>query len=38
MLTVGQDTLDYVVTPERTRAPLQAGAYSAQLNFRLNYD
>jgi type 1 fimbria pilin len=38
MLAVGQDTLDYTVTPERTRAPLQAGAYSAQLNFRLNYE
>lgn len=38
MLAVGQDTLDYIVTPERTRAPLQAGAYSAQLNFRLNYE
>jgi type 1 fimbria pilin len=38
MLAVGQDSLDYVVTPERTRAPLQAGAYSAHVDFRLNYD
>ena len=38
MLAVGQDTLDYVVTPERTVAPLQAGAYSAHVDFRLNYD
>jgi len=38
LLAVGQGQLDYTVTPERTRAPLQAGAYSAQLNFRLNYD
>lgn len=38
MLAAGQDALDYVVTPERTRAPLQAGAYSAHVDFRLNYD
>jgi type 1 fimbria pilin len=38
MIAAGQDTLNYTVTPERTRAPLQAGAYSAQLNFKLNYD
>lgn len=38
MLAVGQDRLDYIVTPERTRAPLQAGAYSAHVDFRLNYD
>ncbi|CAI1035138.1 fimbrial protein [Serratia liquefaciens] len=38
MLAVGQSTLDYIVTPERTRAPLQAGAYSAHVDFRLNYD
>ena len=38
MLAVGQDQLDYIVTPERTRAPLQAGAYSAYVDFRLNYD
>ncbi len=38
MLAVGQDQLDYVVRLERTRAPLQAGAYSAHVDFRLNYD
>lgn len=38
MLAVGQDSLDYFVTPERTRAPLQAGEYSAHIDFRLNYD
>lgn len=38
MLAVGQDQLDYVVKLERTRAPLQAGAYSAHVDFRLNYD
>ncbi|MCQ4094528.1 type 1 fimbrial protein [Erwinia persicina] len=38
LLAAGQDSLDYIVTPERTRAPLQAGAYSAHVDFRLNYD
>lgn len=38
MLAVGQNTLEYIVTPERTRAPLQAGAYSTHVDFRLNYD
>ncbi|ENZ3708443.1 type 1 fimbrial protein [Serratia rubidaea] len=38
MLSVGQDTLDYIVTLERTHAPLQVGAYSAHADFRLNYD
>ncbi|WP_373467406.1 fimbrial protein [Serratia fonticola] len=38
MLAVGLDQLDYVVKLERTRAPLQAGAYSAHVDFRLNYD
>lgn len=38
LLDEGQDRLDYIVTPERTRAPLQAGAYSAHVDFRLNYD
>lgn len=38
ILTTGHDTLSYAVTPERTRAPLKTGAYSAQLNFRLNYE
>lgn len=38
LLTPGQNTLTYTVAPERTRAPLQAGAYWAQLNFGLSYD
>lgn len=37
-LTPGQDALTYRVMPERTAAPLQAGAYRSQINFRLNYD
>jgi type 1 fimbria pilin len=37
-LAIGQDTLSYSITPERTRAPLQAGAYSAYVDFRLSYD
>lgn len=38
LLTPGQDALHYTLVVERTRAPLQAGAYSANLDFRLNYD
>lgn len=38
LLTPGQNELTYTVTPERTRAPLHAGAYWAQVNFGLNYD
>lgn len=38
LLTPGQAVLDYIVTPERTRAPLEAGAYSAHVDFRLSYD
>ncbi|MEE4412058.1 fimbrial protein [Serratia sp. C2(1)] len=38
LLTPGQDALTYTVRPERTRAPLQAGAYRAQVDFKLNYD
>nr|WP_258090251.1 fimbrial protein [Serratia liquefaciens] len=38
LLAVGQDRLDYIIKLERTRAPLQAGAYSAHVDFRLNYD
>lgn len=38
LLTPGQTVLDYTVTPERTRAPLEAGAYSAHVDFRLSYD
>lgn len=38
LLTPGQDVLNYTLVAERTGAPLQAGAYSAHLDFRLNYD
>ncbi|WP_426509625.1 fimbrial protein [Serratia proteamaculans] len=38
LLTPGQSVLNYRVMPERTRAPLQAGAYSAHVDFRLSYD
>ncbi|CAI1543109.1 TPA: fimbrial protein [Serratia fonticola] len=38
LLTPGQNELTYHITPERTRAPLQAGAYWAQMNFGLSYD
>lgn len=38
LLTPGQNTLTYNVAPERTRAPLVAGAYSAEVDFRLSYD
>lgn len=38
LLTPGQNTLAYSVAPERTRAPLMAGAYSAAVDFRLSYD
>lgn len=37
-LTPGLNMLTYTVTPERTSAPLMAGAYWAQVNFRLHYD
>lgn len=37
-LVAGQNTLVYTVTPERTRAPLRAGAYSALVDLWLNYD
>ncbi|QKN79773.1 fimbrial protein [Scandinavium goeteborgense] len=37
-LTPRNDTLTYYVSPERTQAPLNADAYSATVNFRLNYD
>ncbi|OKB64581.1 fimbrial protein [Serratia marcescens] len=37
-LAMGQNTLSYTVTPERTRAPLRAGAFSAYVDFRLSYD
>jgi type 1 fimbria pilin len=37
-LTQGQSSLTYTVTPERTKAPLVAGAYRAAVDFQLNYD
>lgn len=38
LLTPGQNELTYTVTPERTGAFLQPGAYWAQVDFRLDYD
>lgn len=38
LLTPGQNALTYTVTPERTAAPLMAGAYRAAVDFRLSYD
>jgi len=38
LLASGQDALTYKIIPERTSAPLDVGAYSALINFRLNYD
>ncbi|EIT7186893.1 type 1 fimbrial protein [Serratia marcescens] len=38
LLTPGQSSLTYSVMPERTSAPLQAGAYRATIHFRLDYD
>ncbi len=38
VLAAGQDSLTYSLMPERTRAPLRAGAYLAHIDFRLNYD
>ncbi|WP_455812644.1 fimbrial protein [Pseudomonas graminis] len=38
LLTPGQNELTYIVTPERTKAPLQAGAWWAQLNFGMSYE
>ncbi|UAN48718.1 type 1 fimbrial protein (plasmid) [Serratia sp. JSRIV001] len=37
-LTPGSDVLTYYITPERTGAPLQSGAYFANVNFRLSYE
>lgn len=37
-LTPGQNSLVYTVTPERTGAPLDVGAYHATVDFQLNYD
>jgi type 1 fimbria pilin len=38
LLTPGQNALSYTVVPERTPAPLVAGAYRAAVDFQLNYD
>lgn len=37
-LTPGQSSLTYTVAPERTPAPLVAGAYRAAVDFQLSYD
>ncbi|MBH3000362.1 type 1 fimbrial protein [Serratia marcescens] len=34
----GQETLSYIVSPERTPAPLKAGSYWAVVDFHLSYD
>ncbi|EPL9180881.1 fimbrial protein [Serratia marcescens] len=38
LLTPGQNSLTYIVTPERTAAPLVAGSYLAMVDFHLRYD
>lgn len=38
LLTPGQDTLTYIITPERTPASLVAGSYRAVVDFFLSYD
>ncbi|HCU0429596.1 TPA: type 1 fimbrial protein [Serratia marcescens] len=38
LLTPGQNTLTYTVTPERTAADLMAGSYRAVVDFHLSYD
>jgi type 1 fimbria pilin len=38
LLTPGQNTLSYTVTPERTSANLMAGSYWAVVDFHLSYD
>ncbi|UAN52431.1 MULTISPECIES: hypothetical protein [Serratia] len=38
LLTPGNNVLTYYIAPERTGAPLQAGAYLAHINFRLSYE
>ncbi|CAM4155534.1 fimbrial protein [Serratia silvae] len=38
LLTPGQDSLSYTVTPERTPAALVAGSYRAVVDFQLSYD
>ena len=38
LLDPGGNTLFYYIAPERTAAPLVAGAWQALIHFRLNYD
>lgn len=38
LLEPGSNTLSYYIAPERTAAPLVAGAWQALIHFRLNYD
>lgn len=38
ILTPGENTLTYRVTPERTSANLMAGSYHASIDFHLSYD
>ncbi|WP_262854117.1 fimbrial protein [Klebsiella aerogenes] len=38
LLTPGQNTLSYMVAPERTSAALMAGSYHAVVGFQLSYD
>ncbi|TXE66628.1 fimbrial protein [Serratia nematodiphila] len=38
LLTPGQNTLSYTVTPERTPAGLMTGSYRAVVDFHLSYD
>ena len=38
LLESEDNTLFYYLTPERTSAPLVAGAWQALIHFRLNYD
>ncbi|HCR1077294.1 TPA: type 1 fimbrial protein [Enterobacter cloacae] len=38
LLTPGQDSLRYTVTPERTPSALSAGHYRAAVDFHLSYD
>lgn len=38
LLMPSQDALTYTIVPERTTAPLKAGAFSSRLDVRLSYD
>lgn len=38
LLSPGQNTLTYYITPQRTAAPIVSGAYQANVHFYLNYD